>query len=83
MSEDSADGEDATESISLTVATAVADAADQSLLEIELLVRSIDRDALEALLTGDKRGSSLIVSFTYRRFQVTLSSDGIQIDRSA
>jgi len=71
------DDETATEAI----VTAVADATDQSPLEIRPLGEIIDTDAIDALLDGNDDGESFVaLSFEYGGKRVYATASEVEVD---
>lgn len=66
---------------SRAVVTAVAETTGQSPSDLPPLYGAIDPDALNALLEGGHPDSSLSVTFRYRGYRVTVTSDSVRLCR--
>lgn len=70
------------ETPSLSIVTAVAEATNQSPVEMEPLTGRIDPDALDKVLsTSGHKESSVTIAFEYCGCQVTVTPGDVRIDR--
>ncbi|SFC52199.1 hypothetical protein SAMN05444422_109214 [Halobiforma haloterrestris] len=72
----SASAEPSTESVSIDIVTAVADARGVDPTELPPLYYAIDPDAIDQLFQSQVQNESLRVQFTFAGCNVTISSDG-------
>jgi hypothetical protein len=71
------------DSVAERVVTSVAEATDQSPLEMDPISTVVDPDAIDALVRGpDDQGSSVVVEFTYCGQHVTVTADDVRLDQA-